>query len=140
MPWFPLDFQAPPFLEETFKNQEPRNPNFLGYRKDRLGVPTFHYLMHGWRVEDRLEATSDGFLHTMHLSSEPGTPPLAGILRGDFTAIGEDQYHKPPNTRITLLKGNAKVEELDGQKHLTLFMDPNEDTMEWQYLIEQTNP
>ena len=46
----------------------------------------------------------------------------------------------PPNTRITLLKGNARVEELDGQKHLTLFMDPNEDTMEWQYRIEQTNP
>ena len=96
--------------------------------------------MHGWRVEDRLEATSDGFLHTLHLFSEPDTPPLAGILRGDFTAIGEDQYHKPPNTRITLLKGNARVEESDGQKHLTLFMDPNEDTMEWQYRIEQTNP
>ena len=140
LPWFPLDFQAPPFVEEKFKNQEPRNPNFLGYRKDRLGVPTFHYLMHGWRVEDRLEATSDGFLHTLHLSSEPDTPPLAGILRGDFTAIGEDQYQKPPNTRITLLKGNAKVGESDGQKHLTLFMDPNEDTMEWQYRIEQTNP
>jgi hypothetical protein len=76
----------------------------------------------------------------LHLSSEPDTPLRAGILRGDFTAIGEDQYQKPPNSRVTLLKGNARVEESDGQKHLTLFMDPNEDIMEWQYRIEQKNP
>ena len=71
---------------------------------------------------------------------EEAGPLPAFIMRGDFTAIGEDQYQKPPKTRITLLKGSARVEESYGQKNLTLFMEPNEDAMEWQYLIEQTRP
>jgi len=30
--------------------------------------------------------------------------------------------------------------DTENPKHLTLFMDPNENAMQWQYLIEQTRP
>lgn len=140
LPWFPLDFQASPALEAKLKSQETSNPHFLGYQKDEHGIPTFHYLMHGWRVEDRLEATSHGFLHTLQISSEPNTPPVTCTMRGNFTAIGAHQYQEPSNTRITLLKGSASLGDTENPKHLTLFMDPNENAMQWQYLIEQTRP